>query len=349
MNKILTIVVPTYNMENYLRKCLDSLVISANMMLVLEVLVINDGSKDSSSTIAHEYESKYPQTFRVIDKDNGNYGSCVNRGVKEAKGKYIKVLDADDRFDRKVFEGYLQFLLEYDVDLVLSDFCEIDEDGIIRKMVSYKLPTDHSFSLGDLPKNFNLWMHAVTYRTENLKEINYYQTEGISYTDLEWIYLPMTTVKSGMYFHKPLYLYLVGREGQTMNPFTYARNINQNLIIFHRMMNQYDELYDSASREVKYFLDERMKKRASVIYRAFLFKYPSVLSIKDLQTVDDEIRTKHPSIYSITNEVNDLRIIPGIRYHYISDWRNDNSCLDSFKYKLLRTWKKFIGRPLRVI
>ena len=99
MNKLLSIIIPTYNMEKYLHKCLDSLVVSDENMVRLEVLVINDGSKDTSSQIAHEYEDKYSKTIRVVDKDNGNYGSCINRGLKEATGKYVKVLDADDYLD----------------------------------------------------------------------------------------------------------------------------------------------------------------------------------------------------------------------------------------------------------
>lgn len=110
MNKILTIIIPTYNMEKYLRRCLDSLIIDEDGMKQLEVLVINDGSKDSSSQIAHEYQDKYQDTFRVIDKENGNYGSCVNRGLKEATGKYVKVLDADDWFDTANFTSFLDFI-----------------------------------------------------------------------------------------------------------------------------------------------------------------------------------------------------------------------------------------------
>lgn len=96
IEKLLTIIIPTYNMQEYLHRCLDSLLVRADLMDRLEVLVVNDGSKDNSSAIAHEYEAKYSQTIRVIDKENGNYGSCVNRGLVEAQGKYIKVLDADD-------------------------------------------------------------------------------------------------------------------------------------------------------------------------------------------------------------------------------------------------------------
>ena len=118
MNKILSIIIPTYNMEKYLRKCLDSLIVSNENMELLEVLVVNDGSKDTSLQIAQEYDIKYPQTFRVIDKENGNYGSCVNRGLKEAVGKYVKVLDADDYFDTFEFEKAIDFLKQNDYDLV---------------------------------------------------------------------------------------------------------------------------------------------------------------------------------------------------------------------------------------
>ena len=97
MDKILTVIIPTYNMEELLPRCLDSFLIKdKKLMQQVEVLVVNDGSKDNSSSIAHRYEKLYPHTFRVIDKENGNYGSCVNRGLQEATGKYVKVLDADD-------------------------------------------------------------------------------------------------------------------------------------------------------------------------------------------------------------------------------------------------------------
>ena len=137
MQKLLTIVIPTYNMQNYLHRCLDSLLLPDKQMEQLEVLVINDGSKDKSSTIAHEYEAKYPNTFRVIDKENGNYGSCVNRGLKEATGKYIKVLDADDWFDTMNFEKYISFLAKTDADLVLSDFDYVYNHLTARRFIKF--------------------------------------------------------------------------------------------------------------------------------------------------------------------------------------------------------------------
>lgn len=107
-NKVLTIVIPTYNMEKFISRCLDSLLI-LNINDV-EILVINDGSRDNSSKIAHEYQEKYPLSIKVIDKENGNYGSCINVALSMATGKYFRILDADDYFDNKSFANYVDML-----------------------------------------------------------------------------------------------------------------------------------------------------------------------------------------------------------------------------------------------
>ena len=142
MDKILTLVIPSYNMEAYLPYCLDSLLVKANLGC-LEVLVVNDGSRDRTSEIAHAYEKSWPDVLRVIDKENGNYGSCVNRGLKEARGKYIKILDADDSFDTANFEKYLAFLQMTDADLVISDFAVVDENRNITRMVTHGFPAGY--------------------------------------------------------------------------------------------------------------------------------------------------------------------------------------------------------------
>ncbi len=122
MEKILTIVIPTYNMQDYLRRCLDSLIVPEEQMKHLEVLVVNDGSKDNSSAIAHEYQNKYPDTFRVIDKDNGHYGSCVNAALKIATGKYFRLVDADDWVNTSGLIKLIDLLSVHDEDAVFTKF-----------------------------------------------------------------------------------------------------------------------------------------------------------------------------------------------------------------------------------
>ena len=186
MKKILTIVIPTYNMEAYLDRCLSSLILDdKDLMAKLEVLVVIDGATDGSSRIAHSYETSYPDTFCVIDKENGNYGSCVNRGLKEANGKYIKVLDADDRFGTQSFQAFLTMLDTIDVDCIMSDTYKEESDGTICQKIMYSFPHSKVFSIEEVIKvpSEHMWMHSVTYRTALLRRISYHQTEGISYTE----------------------------------------------------------------------------------------------------------------------------------------------------------------------
>ena len=120
MDKLLTIIVPSYNMERYLEKCLTSLGIEqlsheasesyGNYAEALEVIIVNDGSKDRTSEIAHEFAEKYPGCVKVIDKQNGHYGSCINVGVVAARGKYVKILEADDSYDTKNFCQFVEYI-----------------------------------------------------------------------------------------------------------------------------------------------------------------------------------------------------------------------------------------------
>ena len=223
MEKILSVIVPSYNMEKLLPKCLGSLVVDDRMLLdSLDVIVVNDGSKDRTSEVGHQYETRYPGVFRVVDKPNGNYGSCVNAGLKIAVGKYVKVLDADDYVDVDLFGEYLEELMAADADLILNDYDKVDPDGCVISTSKYEVPSAR-FALDDVKGQY-LEIHAITYRLSNLQAIGYRQTEGMSYTDLEWSILPMALVQSAIRFNKPLVKYLVGRGGQTMEPTRYAKN-----------------------------------------------------------------------------------------------------------------------------
>lgn len=120
--KILSVVIPTYNMEEFLSRCLETLIVDEKKLTRLEVLVINDGSKDSSLQIANKYHAIYPETIKVIDKENGNYGSCINRGLKEATGKYFRILDADDTFNKNALSKLLEVLDSSDDEMIITNY-----------------------------------------------------------------------------------------------------------------------------------------------------------------------------------------------------------------------------------
>ena len=319
MDKILTVVIPTYNMEKLLDQCLTSLIIDdSDLLKQLEILVVIDGSKDRSSEIAHSYQTKYPYTFRVIDKENGNYGSCINRGLKEASGKYIKILDADDSFDNHNFSLFLHYLLKIDADCIMTDMKKVDEEGRDLEVCSYDLPSNEKFSLNCLGKAVDsMWMHCVCYRTENLRRINYRQTEGISYTDQEWICLPMSTAKSLMYFPYVIYKYLVGRDGQTISPDVWNKNFWMELRGVNVMIDQRSNLYDGCSEDGKLYIDMRIKHRILTCYHAYIIKFKSYDANDLMIDLDRRIAVYDSQFYKyLENKCRALRIFP-----YVTIWR----------------------------
>ena len=220
MPKLLTIVIPAYNMETYLERCVSSVLsIGQEEKELIDVIIVNDGSTDGTSAIAHCFQSDNPGTVRAIDKENGNYGSCVNRGLVEAKGKYIKILDADDWFDSRYFGQFVCHLRSLDVDLVVTDFNYVDvENKVINTSRIYNGNDAVQTALESCQDYWQ--MHSLCYRTQMLRDHGYEQTEGISYTDTEWAILPLLYVRSFVCQPFPIYQYFIGREGQTMNPAT---------------------------------------------------------------------------------------------------------------------------------
>lgn len=128
MTKILSVVIPMYNMHDHISKCVSSL-LCVGQVDDIDVVVVNDGSTDDSLSIARSFELSHPNTVRVIDKPNGHYGSAVNAGLAVAVGKYVKTLDADDWFDSAVFDDFISALKETDADCVLSGYADIYSDG----------------------------------------------------------------------------------------------------------------------------------------------------------------------------------------------------------------------------
>ena len=217
MEKILSICLPSYNMEAYLDRSVGSLIVP-EVLDRLEIIIVNDGSKDKTLEIANSYKEKYPESVVVIDKPNGHYGSCINAALKIATGKYFRILDADDWFDSNNLAIMVKELEQRDEDAIFTKFTlqnerlgkaiEQDVNGIVYNkplyLNEYKIPEPC------------LAMHNYTFKLDHLKSINYVQTEGICYTDTEYVYFPLCSAKTLYCFDMSLYQYYIGRNEQTM-------------------------------------------------------------------------------------------------------------------------------------
>lgn len=252
-SKILTIAIPTYNMEQYLCRCLDSLIIDEKLMHELEVLIINDGSTDKSLEIGLKYQEKYPQTFQVINKKNGNYGSCINKALNKAKGLFFKILDADDWFDNINFQSYIRELPKIKTDIILTNFCHNYSTGekTIRKT---KIANNTSFNLNKNDLKINdikqiIAMHGLTVRTDILKENNYIQQEGICYTDVEFCFYSILYAETVTFLNINLYQYFLGREGQSVSINTSIKRYNDFFLVTYRLITDFIKQESNLSEE----------------------------------------------------------------------------------------------------
>ena len=338
--KILTVVIPTYNMEKYLRRCLDSLIVSDEHMQMLEVLVINDGSKDTSSQIAHEYQDRYPQTFRVVDKENGNYGSCVNRGLDEATGKYFRLLDADDQFNKEGFVKLLQVLATTEADMVVTPYTHFYEEGATKRKpfpkprwVEFcKIYKAEDFDYYD--KNFKrlLSMHTTTYKLSILKEVGLRLQTGISYTDTEYVYFPLVAVKTILPLDITLYIYTIGRDGQTVMMTGSPKQVNDYYLVSERIFNDFikceKNLSDKALRR------KQLVTMASGVCSYYLcvlcYTKNNEAENQRMAKFANEIKKQAPDLYDLMRKIKTRKILYVFRI-----WEKTGKYITDQPFKLI--------------
>ena len=320
MNKVLTIIIPSYNMEAYLDKGLSSLVVDEERMRLFEALVINDGSTDRTSEIGHAYETRFPDTFRVIDKANGHYGSCVNRGLAEARGTFVKVLDADDRFG-DAFAGYLDFLQETGADLVLTDSVMTHSDGNAFSKTTFPLPPREDLPLGILLERGirGLGHVNITYRTDILRKMDYRQTEGISYTDLEWSSLPVCGVSTVAYYPEIIYCYQQGRAGQSVD-IAYRKDHMwmENQVVLG-LAKKYEAVKDSLPAANAAQFRSIVASFSRQIYFHYLLNYPKALPESDLAGFDRALYQASKEVYDLAADAKDVNVFG--TFHFVRDYR----------------------------
>lgn len=146
-----SIIVPVYNVENYLAKCLDSLV--NQTFQDVEILVVNDGSKDNSEKVIEEYAQKYPEKIKAFTKENGGLSDARNFGIDKSTGDYIGFVDSDDYVTETMFEEMLLLAEKHQAKMVICNIQKVDEKGrIVQKLTQIpnmdeRIQLDRNFSI----------------------------------------------------------------------------------------------------------------------------------------------------------------------------------------------------------
>lgn len=322
MNKLITIIIPIYNTQDYLRKCLDSLIIKEPLLSLVEVILIIDGSPDNSLTIAKEYEQKYPQTFVVINKENGGYGSVLKLGIQEAKGKYCKVLDSDDWYDNHEFETLVNELQTVDYDIIVTDYVKefVFENRIELQTLSglknkqvYQLDEDINKLEGDV-----FVMHRLAYKTEILRKAEIDFPEKVFYTDTLFASIPLFFAKDLYYINLKLYRYFIGRDGQTIAPATIRKNRKSVETVIKYYYQKFIENKDVVSEQKKIFILNSLKNLVEMYYR-ILHHLPFADAQKDLAEWHNFIKkTEYYDYFSENKMIRYYNVLPYFIFRYTS-------------------------------
>lgn len=242
--KLLSITVPCYNSQEYMKNCVDSLLEGGDLV---EILIVDDGSKDETGKIADDYASRYPGIVKAIHQENGGHGEAVNTGLKNASGLYFKVVDSDDWVNKEAYLAILDKLLEIirgpqTLDMMISNFV-YEKQGVKRKKVmkyTKYLPKDKIFTwreMGRMPVGKYILMHSVIYRTGLLKECGLELPKHTFYVDNLFVYQPLPYVKTMYYMDVNFYRYFIGRDDQSVHEEVMIRRIDQQLFVNRLMID----------------------------------------------------------------------------------------------------------------
>lgn len=245
--KYISFAIPCYNSAAYMDRAVESILKGGED---IEIIIVNDGSKDDTSKIAHEYEEKYPTIVRAVDKENGGHGDAVNVGLDHAEGKYFKVVDSDDWVDEEALYKILDVLKKFEeeekqVDMLLANYVYEKEGMEHKKVIEYKnvLPQEEIFGWNDV-KHFHLGqyilMHSVIYRTDFLKLCQLRLPKHTFYVDNIYVYYPLPHVRKMYYMDVDFYRYYIGREDQSVNEKVMISRVDQQIFVTKSMIDMYD-------------------------------------------------------------------------------------------------------------
>ncbi|MGN0349733.1 MAG: glycosyltransferase family 2 protein [Roseburia sp.] len=256
--KLLTFAVPCYNSQDYMEHCIESLLPGGEDV---EILIVDDGSKDRTAEIADAYERKYPGIVRAIHQENGGHGEALNTGIRNATGLFFKVVDSDDWIDLDAYKKILDKLREIvggekTLDVFIANYVYEKEGAKRKKVMRYpSLPKEQFFTWNESRffKGQYILMHSVIYRTKLLRECGLELPKHTFYVDNIYVYKPLPSVRNLYYMDVDFYRYFIGREDQSVNEKVMIGRIDQQIKVNKIMIDEFD-LWKIPNRRLRHYM-----------------------------------------------------------------------------------------------
>ena len=313
--KYISFAIPCYNSQDYMAHAIESILPGGEDV---EIIIVNDGSKDDTLKIAREYEGKYPDIVRVVDKENGGHGDAVTAGLTHASGSYFKVVDSDDWVDEESLHKILALLRRFqdegeEIDMLVSNYVYEKVGVEHKKCIHYRnvLPQDEIFhwqDIGHFRIDQYILMHSVIYRTDLLKLIQLRLPKHTFYVDSIYVYYPLPHVRKMYYLDVDFYRYYIGREDQSVNEKVMISRVDQQIYVTKTMIDMYD-LNKISSKKLKNYM---------INYLAIMMTVSSILLIRSKK---QENLAKKKELWTYLKK-KDLKVFLKIRYGILGQTMN---------------------------
>lgn len=250
---VLSFIIPAYNSQAFLDKCLSSMIV-AELLEKMEILIVNDGSTDATEEIARSYVERYPNTVRLICQENKGHGGALNTGCAAARGKYLKVIDADDWVQTQSLPAFLAELESCEADVVLTHHHTIDVGtGEVKTWRNYPEEFGKAYDLDQVMSHWkcfdrSLTFHGITYRRD------FYQThsspllEHVFYEDHEYATFPCCRARTLVCLDLIVYEYRIGDAAQSVSQINQLKRLPHTEAVIRRMTESYGKLPEGAGK-----------------------------------------------------------------------------------------------------
>lgn len=335
--KYISFAIPCYNSQEYMAHAIETILTGGEDV---EIIIVNDGSKDNTSKIGHEYAEKYPDIIRVIDKENGGHGDAVNYGLANAEGKYFKVVDSDDWVNTESLQNILNVLKKMEehgeeVDMLIANYVYEKEGASHKKVIHYRnvLPQNQIFKWSDVGRfhiDQYILMHSVIYRTDMLKLCQLTLPKHTFYVDNIYVYYPLPHVRKMYYMDEDFYRYYIGREDQSVNEKVMIKRVDQQIFVTRMMIDMY-QMRQISNKKLRAYMEK---------YLAIMMTVSSILCIR---SKDPENMEKKKELWKYLRQ-KDKKTFVRIRYGILGQSMNlpgkSGRKISSLAYLLAR---KIIG------
>lgn len=301
-SKILTLSIAAYNVDSFLNRTLDS-IIQSHYLQSIEAIVVNDGSNDGTLELAKKYEERFPECIRVLDKENGGYGSTINASISAASGKYYKLIDGDDWVDSAELDALIESLVGLEADMVVTKYTSVR--GQQEKTVELNWPYDGKVLPIEQRLAYTYAMHMLAFKTHLLKNIiqQYPITEHAYYTDFEFLVKGISGCKSVVLVDANVYQYRLGRSGQSVSLKSWFSHIDSACEVTLGVTRYYDQVIkdnDEVCFQVKQWALEQCAGSAAYKCKLLLMMGCKKNNLFKLLTFLDKLKASCPDVFEET-------------------------------------------------